>query len=110
MESERQALRRVRRACEANDPRATRDALLAWGRVRWPENPPLRLESVGQRLGAPGMLVSQRLDRHLYAAGDERWDGLGTWRELSLLLQPSAVGSRRTRPQGSLPGLYPQQT
>jgi hypothetical protein len=110
VESERQALRCLQQACETNDARAIRDALLLWGRVRWPENPPRRLESLGQRLGEPAMDMLKQLDRHLYGAGKERWDGLSTWRELTPLLRQSAAQSERSPPQKPLPSLYPQET
>ena len=107
-ESQRQALRRVQRACEANDLRATRDALLAWSRIRWPEDPPSRLEPLAERLGGEAQAVLERLDRHLYAAANENWDGLGTWRQLSPLFAPSAARSKPAKM--ALPRLYPQGT
>jgi hypothetical protein len=74
---------------------------LAWSTTlglwtRWPANPPPRLEALASRLGQPASVVLGRLDRHLYAASNEPWDGVNAWRALSPICAPP-------RPELNLP-------
>lgn len=85
------ARERVRQACQAQEPRATREALLAWGQVRWPEDPPRRLETLAARLGGPAASWMGRLDQCLYAPGGAAgWDGPAAWRDLGPALTVAA--------------------
>jgi hypothetical protein len=98
----------VRTACEAKDPRAARDALLSWAAVRWPEDPPRRLEDVARRLDGPAGEALRNLDRSLYSNEGTPWDGRGAWTQLS----PALGRERGTGDSGkaALPPLYPQET
>lgn len=102
------ALQRARQACSANDARGAREALLAWGKACWPGDPPARLESLAQRLDGEAANALRRLDRHLYAAGDNPWDGPGAWRDLESALAAAAraAGPGKAAPD-PLPPLYP---
>ena len=103
---------RVRKACQAQAPRATREALLAWGQARWPKDPPRRLDTLAIRLGGNTATWLGRLDQCLYAPetpGDvTAWDGLAAWRDLGPALEAAAES-----PPGQggvadpLPPLYP---
>jgi len=99
---------RVQRACRANDPRAAREALLAWGVARWPEDPPRRLDTLARRLGPPAAGLLAELDRRLYAGEQGSWDGAAAWSGLGPALQtPQRAPKAATTP---LPALYPQST
>ena len=102
------ARERVRQACQAQEPRATREALLAWGLVRWPEDPPRRLETLAARLGGPAASWMGRLDQCLYAPGGAAgWDGPAAWRDLGPALTVAAERSPgRTGGEDPLPPLY----
>lgn len=102
------ARERVRQACQAQEPRATREALLAWGQVRWPEDPPRRLETLAARLGGPAASWMGRLDQCLYAPGGAAgWDGPAAWRDLGPALTVAAERSPgRTGGEDPLPPLY----
>ena len=104
--SEKDALKAVLSAANGDNPGATRQALLAWSRYRWPEAGRLDLEGVAARCGEPlaGELV--RLGQALYAKGENSWRG----DELSALLQ-RWLQQQKHRPQPDpLPPLYPEKT
>ncbi len=102
----------LRRACRTDDPRAARDALLAWGQARWPEDAPRGLGALAARLGEPETdEVLDGIDRAIYAQGQDRpaygWDGNDTWLRLEPLLERAAQSERAGRAP-ALPGLYPR--
>jgi hypothetical protein len=106
----------LRRACNAEDPRAARDALLAWGQARWPDDAPRGLGALAARLRShDASEVLDGIDRAIYAQGrspDQQrsapgWEGKDAWLRLEPLLERAARAERTG--QGSLlPGLYPR--
>jgi len=83
-------------ACRSNDPLAAKDALLAWGAVRWPLAPPTSLGELARRVNGPLSSEIEALNRRLYRApllAARDWDGDALWNhfmhELSLPAQPS---------------------
>ena len=109
-ESARSALSVVRRACAEGDPRAAREALLTWARVRWPGQSPAGLGALAERLGGgDATRVLGAIDRAIYAQGGGQarstWDGLAAWARIEPLLK----GGQSPGPgSGPLPALYPQ--
>jgi hypothetical protein len=100
----------VRRACEADDPRAARDALLDWARACWPEDPPMRLQHLASRLTGPAVEALGALDRHLYSPDAGDWDGGAAWELLRpALAQAESDGARRGHGEDPLPPLYPSR-
>ncbi len=97
---------RVQDACNRNDPRAAREALLAWAAARWPEAAPRRLDDLAERLGEPAARLLGELDRRLYGAQPSHWDGRAAWAGLA----PSLDGrAQAPRPEPrALPELYPE--
>lgn len=112
-EMARSALASLRRACSHGDPRAAREALLAWGRARWPDHPPLGLGALAARLGgAETVRVLGDLDRAIYAAGADpggcAWDGTSAWARIEPRLKEERPESGQ-RDSAPLPPLYPQR-
>ncbi len=99
---------RVQRACRESDPRAAREALLAWGAARWPQDPPRRLDALARRLGPPAAGLLAELDRRLYAAESGPWDGAAAWSGLGPALQTPQRATKAAA--AGLPALYPQGT
>jgi len=102
------ALEGVRQACLTGNARQARQALVAWGQARWPDEPPPRLEPLAARLGGEAADWIRRLDQHLYADGALAWDGPTAWHELEAILgatQRPAL-SRQKRREDPLPPLY----
>jgi hypothetical protein len=102
----------LRGACGAGDPRAARDALLAWGQARWPDDAPRGLGTLAARLGShDASEVLDGIDRAIYAQGQHRsapgWEGEDAWLRLEPLLE-RAARAERTDKASALPGLYPR--
>ncbi len=64
----------LKRAQQQHDPRALKDALLTWARLRWPDAVPLSLGALAARVEDEcfGAEIA-RLDRILYEANDSGW-------------------------------------
>ena len=68
VKTEKQALRELRHAHDAEDAKAFRAALLGWGAVRWPQNPPGDPVEIADRLGSEKLATELRaLESSLYA-------------------------------------------
>lgn len=74
----RRALTAIKRACETGDAVAAKDALLAWGAVRWPESPPRGLGQLAARVDTALRDQLQALEAHLYGRRGE-WDAAALW-------------------------------
>jgi hypothetical protein len=100
----------VHRACDTNDARAARDALLAWAQVCWPKDPPTRLDSLVTRLRGAAVEALRDLDRSLYASGSDTWNGKAAWEHIRPALAEAESGSAKKRGgEGALRPLYPQR-
>ncbi len=77
------SLRRVRRdlkrACTEGDPRGARQHLQQWGRLVWPEDPPLNPVDLGRRVDPELEQAMQVLNDHLYGRNTDSWDGESFW-------------------------------
>lgn len=93
-ESRRRAVKHLRAACRGGDPETTRDALLAWARACWPDNPP-------RSLGALARIVDQDMAREiallqqaLYAPGGAAWQGEDLYRAVTAYTSAPSAGDR----------------
>jgi hypothetical protein len=102
------ALNRLQRACQTDDAKAARQALLEWGAARWPEDPPRRLEILGRRLDNNVVELLRALDQELYAPASQGWDGAEVWHRLAPVLKRSNQENEITTRDGVLPPLYQQ--
>lgn len=101
---EKEALDAVKRACEKNDPAQAREALLAWGRMRWAESAPVGLREVAERCGEAAQAEIRILDQALYGGTDAPWNGQPLWRALRSKARDKEKPKPRRKPQ--LEGLY----
>ncbi|WP_145010063.1 BatD family protein [Pseudomonas oryzihabitans] len=87
----------LRRACQSNDPHATRHALDAWARQQ-----PETLAAMGARF-EPLAAALDDLNGALYSEAGQRWQGETLWQAINALppLTPAAV-------HDTLPPLYPR--
>jgi hypothetical protein len=100
----------VRRACDADDPRAARDALLEWARACWPADPPTRLDSLATRFTGPAVEALRELDRSLYSPDNSAWNGKAAWEHIRpALAESESAGTLKREGEGPLPPLYPQR-
>jgi len=97
------ALRALRQACVGNDRQAAASALLDLARAEWPDDPPRGLAALAARLAVGGKEVGA-LDRCLYAAPGDRWEGDALWRTLRRGLE--AKRGDRLREDDGLEPLY----
>jgi len=100
---------RLRNACQSNDPKAARAALLDGATVLWPDAPPRGLSELAARF-ATGSLQAEivALDRLLYDGNAQRgWDGHSACPVLEQALVDAAADEGSGKHE-ALPGLYPQ--
>lgn len=98
--SERTLLDDIRRACQINDPHATRQALDAWAR-----NQPETLADMAARF-APLSDALDGLNGALYSETGHRWQGDALWQAIQAL--PASSEPAIEQSSGALPPLYPR--
>ncbi|CAK0746939.1 conserved exported hypothetical protein [Gammaproteobacteria bacterium] len=79
----RKVERQIAQACRANNPQAAKAALLSWGKFQWPEQSPVSLIALAERLDAALAAAVNELDRVLYAGDSQNWNGDGLWRSFN---------------------------
>lgn len=99
--SPRTLLDDLKRACQANDPQATRQALDAWARQQ-----PQTLADMAARF-VPLSDALDGLNSALYSEAGQYWQGEDLWRAISTI--PTAEQAQPAPGEnGSLPPLYPK--
>ncbi|MGB0909038.1 MAG: BatD family protein [Nitrospirales bacterium] len=104
----------VKKACLENSPTQTREALLQWTSVVWKGSSHRNLGSVAKKFSIHNQNQSTahqaivNLDRNLYAAQNDEWDGKTFWDVLvpemkSLETSKSVMDKKNV---GTLPSLY----
>ena len=73
--SARGALGHLERACRASDPQAARDALLDWASWEPAYNECHSLGALAEKLPETVAEAVDELERHLYSAAEESWNG-----------------------------------
>lgn len=106
--TEQACLKQLALACRLNDPDATRHALLEWAKIHWPDNPPLSLGALANRLQDPVMQRQlSELDKALYTGNVTNWQAGQLLTALNACLrQPHTTNATHAR---VLEPLHPQQ-
>ncbi len=99
--SPRTLLDDLKRACQANDPQATRQALDAWARQQ-----PETLAEMAARF-VPLSDALDGLNGALYSESGQYWQGEDLWRAIGTI-PPAEQVLLPTGENGSLPPLYPK--
>ena len=102
LRSERQAFKQLQQACQHNDPQQTRDPLLQWAKIYWPETDIHSLQDIG--IQCPALAESLRvLDGVLYGGEDKDWQA-----NTLLTTIVSVRRQQKSKPEDkpSLPPLY----
>jgi hypothetical protein len=90
------AFKELTKACRGDDPVAARDALLIWGRARWPKQPPAGLKDLAARVEGRLAEKIRELERLVYGPDrGYRWYGEELWRALQQQSAPPESGMRR---------------
>ena len=97
----RSLLDELKRACQANDPQATRQALDAWARAL-----PETLAEMAARC-VPLSDALDGLNGVLYGESGQQWDGQQLWLAIRDL-PPRPDGTPASNGNGGLPPLYPR--
>ncbi len=71
----KQSIKWVKQSCTRNQPLATKDVLLQWASIQWPENPPTSLGGLGDRCSGALKQEINILNQALYANHSESWQG-----------------------------------
>ena len=100
----RALLRRIAQACRTQDAATCKAALLALGKLRWPQRPPASLGALAQRTGGALANEIRALEAALYSPGI-RWQG-GTLSEHLGVLRDAPVTGPPAAPDVLQP-LYP---
>jgi len=95
----RGSLKRLRAACERNDAKAARTALLDWAAERFPGDAPRSLGALAARLPDAAAAAVLELDAALYAPGGREWRGA----ELAAALDARDERGRRRERSGGDP-------
>ena len=106
--SQREALRELKQACQANDAERTKKALLHWAKVRWPDQPPRSVLGIAERIDhQDARHALTTFDRCLYQDGGRSWNGEAFYRDVSDVLQAKAARMKDGPKGRALPELYP---
>ncbi len=98
------ARKRFQQACRENLAGPARHYLLEWCQSHWPDNPPIGLEDLAQRIGNDKLTpLLRQLDKAVYAGKKHQWHG----RKLAGKLKKLPRIRPRVEPTGTLPPLYP---
>lgn len=65
----------ARKAATAADRAAVRTAMIAWGRLQWPDNAPRSIGEFASRVSSPLAEELRNLSTHSYGPHDTEWDG-----------------------------------
>jgi hypothetical protein len=90
-------------ACNKNDPKLARQALLRWAAIHWPQSPPAGLDELALRLTneEAGAALTE-LDRVLYQDKGASWDGQELARVIKLFPEQVIFSDKEMK----LPDLY----
>ena len=102
---EKDAFKQLMKALRQNNPQISRQALLEWGRCRWPEISH-NLEHLAGHLGPELTREIEQLSEALYTDKDIAWHGEAMAEELQRWRQRK----ENKTPQVQLPGLYPERS
>ncbi len=95
----------ARKAASAGDKGALRAALIAWGRLQWPEDAPRNIGDFAARVASPLREELQALSASSYGSGQGEWNGKATAKLLrSIKLLDEARSEQNSDP---LPPLMP---
>ena len=75
----KQVLDDLRQACIRNDPARSKQALLAWAKLRWQHQAPLNLSAIAALSDARLAQEIERLNDALYARHASDWQGEALW-------------------------------
>ena len=76
-ETMRRVVSNLKQACQRNDPVATKNHILKWAGMVWPDSPPSSLGQIEKRVTGQFSGQLHVLNQTLYSAGQLDWNGNG---------------------------------
>ncbi len=96
----------IEKALDSEDIRKLRDALLAWAKKYWQDNPPFNIIEIGKRLkNAKLQKELEELESSLYANRKRSYGGDELVKTLKAALNTRKAEAKKVKP---VPDLYPQ--
>jgi len=86
-------LRSFQEACQHSDGHAAQEALIAWGRENWPDQPITSLGALASLTPPDLAREIQALDRALYSSTPGSWDCRGLWEAVTRFHLPTSASA-----------------
>ena len=100
----RASLADLKSACEHDDADQVRDALIAWSKLYWPDDPATSLETIAERLPQTQSDLITQLSTRLYSPQETPWDAGAIYEAISQLPLLATTSNQGT--QDTLEPLY----
>ena len=101
--NKRIAKRKINEACKANDPARTKEAILEWSRINWPNTNISNINAIKQFSEENFQRQLDLLSQHLYGKLNEPWNGEAFLKSFE---SQSFEIKKNTEPAGKLEPLY----
>ena len=105
LSSIKQAEKKIKQACLANDAIACKEALLSWARMVFTKDKPSSLSDVGRHLDSQLDVAISKLNKALYSQNENQWQGAELWQAWQQA--EKQMGKKKSSAQTSLSPLYP---
>lgn len=97
-------IRELKQACLSNDPAGTKEKLLLWGRMQWPDRPPASIGDIAGRCPESLAVEIQALNNALYSRTVNDWQGRELWQAFEQ--ENKRMKDRPVRDKGKLEPLF----
>jgi len=77
----RAVIKELKQACMDNNPSRSKEKLLLWGRLAWPDLPPASIGEIANRCTDMLAVEIRLLNDALYSRNTDNWQGKELWRE-----------------------------
>ena len=74
-------IKEFKQVCMANNPSRSKEKLLLWGRLAWPDQPPASIGEIAKRCSEALAVEIRLLNNALYSRNADSWQGRDLWRE-----------------------------
>lgn len=102
--SHRMLLKELKQACLDNNPTGAKERLMLWGRMNWPDRPPVSLGEIANRCTDALAVELRLLNNALYSRAGSDWQGRELWRALEQELK--RMETRPEKNKGKLEPLF----
>lgn len=97
-------IKEFKQACLDNNPTRSKEKLLLWGRMTWPDRPPASIGEIANRCSETLAVEIRSLNNALYSRSVDNWQGRELWRAFEL--ESKRMENRQVRDKGKLEPLF----